>query len=713
MTRYKLMLLFVNSMIAGLLFSCTDKAGFIVESGNDWPVYLGGKNSAQYSPLKQINRENVHQLKSVWEFKTGDFEPNRTQIQCNPIIIDGILYGTSPKLKAFALNAATGELIWEYDPKANISNLGMNVNRGLAYWSSGKDRRILYTAGSNLICLNADNGVPVESFGHRGIASLKAGLGRRSEDLYVVSTSPGIVFKDLLIIGTRVSENADAAPGYIRAYNIKTGKVAWVFYTIPRPGEYGYDTWPKYAYKNSGGVNAWAGLSLDEKRGIVFVPTGSASFDFWGGDRLGKNLFANCIIALDAKTGKRIWHYQTVRHDLWDRDLPAPPNLVTIEHEGKMVDAIAQITKSGFVFLFERTTGKPLFPIEEIEVPASDLEGEEAWPTQPIPVKPPPFARQKFTMEEVTDISQSAHDYVAGILSNVRTGNRFIPPSTQGTVIFPGFDGGGEWGGAAFDPDNKWLYVNANEMPWILTMVKTQAEKGEKLNPGASLYLANCAMCHGPDRKGDPTGTYPSLLGVEKKYSYLQLMEILNNGRGFMPGYQQFSEEKKEALINFISDAEHGTTDEHSTGIESNLKALPYTHTGYYRFFDPEGYPAVKPPWGTLSAIDIGKGEIVWQVPLGEFKELTERGIPKTGTENYGGPVVTAGGLIFIGATKDEYFRVFDKLTGDELWKYKLPAGGYATPAVYAIDGKQYVVIAAGGGKMGTKSGDSYIAFAL
>ncbi len=704
----------LSAFLIILFASCTDKSGFEIESGDNWPVYLGGNNSAQYSSLQQINSSNIHKLEKAWEYSTGDFEENdRTQIQCNPIIIDGIMYGTSPKLKAFALDAATGTELWKFDPQENISNFGFNVNRGVSYWQSGNDKRILYTAGSNLICLNATTGTLIEDFGENGIASLKTGLGRRSENLYVISTSPGIVYKDKLIIGTRVSENADAAPGYIRAYNIKSGEVEWIFHTIPKPGEYGYETWPKYGYKNSGGVNAWAGMSLDEKRGIVFIPTGSASFDFYGGDRIGQNLFANCVLALDANTGKRKWHFQTVHHDLWDRDLPAPPNLVTVTHNGKSIDAVAQITKSGFVFLLDRISGEPLFPVEEISVPPSELEGEDAWPTQPIPVKPPPFSRQLFTEELITNISPESHRYVSGILSNVRHGEYFIPPSKEGTVIFPGFDGGGEWGGAAFDIDKGWLYVNANEMPWILTMVPTNAGKPGQQITGASLYLSNCAMCHGTDRKGDPTGTYPSLLQIEKKYSRNEILEIINNGRGFMPGYQQMSKVKKEALIEYISGVEASEEDPHAMGISANTQALPYTHTGYNRFLDQEGYPAVKPPWGTLSAIDLNAGEIVWQVPLGEFEELTKRGIAKTGTENYGGPVATAGGLIFIAATKDGYFRAFNKENGEELWKYKLPAAGYATPSVYAVNGKQYVVIAAGGGKMGTKSGDSYVAFSL
>lgn len=700
------------SVVLALINGCSDDSNRnAVESETGWPVYLGDNGSSQYSPLNQITRQNVHLLEPVWEYKTEKISrDDRTQIQCNPLIIDGVLYGTSPKLRVFALNAATGKRIWEYNPGQEV-NFAMNVNRGVSYWAIGSDRRIFFTAGPVLYALNAETGKLVETFGNNGKVSLKEGLGEKAADLYVVATSPGIVYKDLLIMGSRVSENADAAPGYIRAYNVMTGALEWVFHTIPQPGEYGYETWPEDAWQYAGGVNNWAGMSLDEERGMVFIPTGSASFDFWGGNRKGKNLFANSVLALDAATGKRTWHFQTVYHDIWDRDLPAPPNLVTVIHEGRRVDAVAQITKSGFVFLLDRETGEPLFPVEERPVPASDLKGEEAWPVQPFPVKPPPFSPQTLTMDNITDISPESQEYVASILKEVRTGEPFIPPSLEGTIIFPGFDGGGEWGGAAYDPESSILYVNSNTMPWILTMVETDAKEEVLLHPGERIYQVSCAICHGQNLEGNPGSNYPPLEDLTSRMDQEKALEIINTGKGFMPSFRHLPEEDKNLLMAYLY--KEPNEDIHMQGIEHNVDAVPYSHTGYNRFTDQQGYPAVKPPWGTLSAIDLNQGEILWQVPLGEFQELTERGIPKTGTENYGGPVVTAGGLIFIAASKDEYFRAFDKNTGEEVWKYKLPAGGYATPAVYEINSRQYVVIACGGGKMGTKPGDSYVAFAL
>lgn len=713
--RLRLNIWYFGLLVLFLFMSCENMPSSTKEADTDWPVYLGGNSGRQYSPLNQINKKNINRLKLAWEFSTGDVSVDeRTQMQCNPIIVDGILYASSPKLKVFALNAGTGEKIWMYDPSAKISNFGMNVNRGVTYHRNGNQERIFFTAGPDLFVLDAKTGKLDNNFGTGGKVSLKTGLGSTAQGLYVVSTSPGIIYKDRIILGTRVSENADAAPGTIQAFNVNTGKLEWTFNTIPKPGEMGYDTWPEEAYKNVGGANAWSGMSLDEDRGIVFIPTGSASFDFWGGNRIGDNLFANCILALDAKSGKYLWHFQLVHHDLLDRDVPAPPTLVTVQHKGKLIDAVAQHTKSGFLFLLDRENGKPLFPVEERTVLPSDLKGELASLTQPFPLKPPPFTRQRFAAEDITNISQASHDSVAKRLATLRTGEPFIPPSEQGTIVFPGFDGGGGWGGSAFDSETSMLYINAKEIPCIITMEEIDiSTSGEPLDTGASVYRSRCVMCHGKTMEGDASGTYPSLIDIAEKRSKEEVMEIIDNGRGFMPGFKHISEAEKKAVINYVLGLENKVEDIHELGKVANDGVSKYNHTGYNRFYDPEGYPAIKPPWGTLTAFNLNKGTLAWQVPLGEYEELTARGIPKTGTANYGGPVVTAGGLLFIASTVDEYFRAFDKYTGEELWKYKLPAGGFATPSVYQIDGKEYVVIACGGGKANLPSGDRYLAFSL
>ena len=674
-----------------------------------WRHHGGDSGHTQYSPLRQIDTTNVGRLKVAWTYRTGDSD-NRSQIQCNPIVVDGVLYASSPQTRVFALEAATGKALWTFDPVAEsgVELRSLGVNRGVVYWEDGGERRVLFTAGQRLFALDARTGKPIPSFGTKGLVDLTLGLDRDVQGLSVRSTTPGALYKDLLILGTSVAEGpGPSAPGHIRAYDVRTGRIRWIFHTIPHPGEPGHETWPEDAWKRVGGANSWSGISVDEARGLVFIPTGSAAFDFWGGDRKGANLYANCVLVLKAATGQRVWHHQVVRHDVWDRDLPAAPVLATLRHDGRRVDVVAQTTKQGRVWVFDRETGKPLFPVEEVKVPPSDLKGEELWPTEPLPVKPPPFTRQVFTEAEVTDLTPEAHEAVLKRLREVRSGHLFQPPSTQGTIVFPGFDGGAEWGGAAFDPETGRLYVNGNEMAWILTMVETATGNSAR---GAFLYRQHCAACHGLEREGAPQQAAPALDGVAERFGKADLMALLDKGKGVMPPFSYLSAGDKQAMASFLLGEESGAS---MSGGDPAPPGMPYTHTGYNRFLDPQGYPAVKPPWGTLNAIDLDKGVIDWKVTLGELPELTRRGIPPTGTENYGGPIVTAGGLVFIGATKDEKFRAFDKKTGKVLWEADLPAGGYATPATYSVGGRQYVVIAAGGGKMGTKSSDAYVAFAL
>jgi quinoprotein glucose dehydrogenase len=533
-------------------------------------------------------------------------------------------------------------------------------------------------------------------------------------------TSPGVIYKDLLIIGGRVSESADGAPGNIRAFDVRTGERKWIFHTIPHPGEKGYDTWPDTsAWHRLGGANSWPGLSLDEERGIVYVPTGSISGDFYGGFRPGTNLYANSIIALEAATGKYIWHFQVIHHDIWDRDLPATPNLVTLHKDGKMIDAVAQITKHGYVFLFNRLTGEPIFPIEEKPVPQGGVPGEVTWPTQPIPTLPEPFARQKFDSSDIADLDPESHRDLVEQFKMIKHGTPFDPPSKDGVWIFPGFDGGGEWGGSAVDPESGILYVNSSELPWSITLINKPSSIG---GPGQSLYVKYCVGCHGAELKGNGSA-FPSLVNLKKKYSDQQITSIITSGRNRMPSFGYLKPDEHKALIAFLTSyGSAGTlkTDRHgdepaATGpqAKSILDEVPYTHTGYNRFLDKNGNPGIKPPWGTLNAVDLNSGKLLWKVPLGEFPDLTAKGIPPTGTETYGGPLVTKGGLVFIAGTKDEMIRAFDTKSGKVLWEAKLPAAGFATPACYSIDGKEYVVIACGGGKIGMKSGDDWVAFAL
>lgn len=706
-----------------LVVACSTKE----DQYSNWRVAAGGsKENIRYSTLTQIDTGNVTQLKVAWTYHSGDADTvHNSQIQCNPIIIDGILFGTSPQLKLFALDAATGAVKWIFNPYQASSNdeiskvIRLNNNRGVTYWRENDDERIFFSAGSHLYSIDAKTGQPVSSFGNNGKIDLHDGLGRDVGDLYVASTSPGIIYNDILILGTRVAEEANAAPGHIRAYDVKTGKQRWIFHTIPQPGEFGYDTWEdSTAYRHVGGANAWSGFSMDEKRGLLFASTGSASADFYGGMRKGSTLFANSILALDAATGKYKWHFQTVHHDVWDMDHPTPPSLVTIRHDGKNVDAIAQATKTGFVFILERETGKPVYPIEERPVPSavSDLKGEKLWPTQPIPTLPKPFMRQGFSEADLNDlVPDSSYQDLKNRLATHNKGALYMPPSLAGTIFFPGLDGGAEWGGQAFDPASGLFYINANEIPWMIKSVEkklTSAEKETNLVAGQRLYSTYCVACHGTDRKG--AGNYPSLVDIQKKYDEKTFGELLVAGRRMMPAFQSLTTLETKALASFILDLkkEQKKSFEQAPVAIDSFRNLRYTIDGYRKFSTLEGYPGNKPPWGTLNAVNLNTGEIAWKVPLGDYPELKAKGL-HTGRENYGGPVVTSSGLVFIGASADGKFRAYNKFTGKLLWETELPFAAFATPSVYEIGGKQYVVIACGGGKLKTKSGDAYVAFAL
>jgi quinoprotein glucose dehydrogenase len=691
---------FIFAFLLGMSLMFLSFKGYF-EGDQDWPEYLGGADRNHYSNLSQINLSNVSTLEPAWEFHTGD----SGQVQCNPIIVGNRLFALTASNHLFALDAATGKELWRFAPEQKSA---ANVNRGVAYWEKGKDKRILYTYLTWLYAINPLTGKPITSFGEGGRVSLKSGLGKDAELKFVSSTTPGTIYGDLIVMPLRLDEGAGAAAGYIQAFNIQTGKIAWVFKTIPHPGEQGYDTWPADAYKNSaiGSANNWTGMSVDRKRGIIYVPTGSAAFDFYGGNRKGSNLFANSLIALNAKTGEYIWHFQTVHHDIWDRDLPAPPNLITIKRDGKSIDAVAQVTKSGYVFVFDRENGTPLFPIDEIPFPQSTLPGEETWPTQPIPRLPKPFARNSITENDITHFS-SKRDSLLTIYRNANKGP-FHPLDFKESIIFPGPDGAAEWGGPAVDKEGI-MYVNSNEMAWLFSLSKKD-KVSNVASTGKSLYLNNCQTCHKADFSGNPPSGYPALVGVRERLGRTVVSNLIKNGKGMMPGFSQISDQEKQAIISYIFGEEK---EEALSVAKDKYPDVPYRFNGYNKFLDEKGYPAITPPWGTLTAINLNTGQHLWQIPLGEIKEFTKKGIPVTGTENYGGPLVTAGGLLFIAATKDNTFRAIDKKTGKIVWEYPLPASGFATPSTYQLNGKQYIVIACGGTKLGMSKGDSYVAFAL
>ena len=665
----------------------------------DWPAYGGAPENNHYSKLAQINRSNVKRLAVAWSFDTQE----EGGLQTSPIIVEGVLYGITPTQKVFALDALTGRLLWKFDSGIR----GTQPDRGLAYWANRKDKRILVGVMNFVYALDAATGKPIPSFGNGGRIDLRENLGREPASAQSVDlTSPGIVYRDLIIFGGRNSETLPAPPGDIRAYDARTGGLRWSFHTIPHPGEFGYDTWPKDAWKTSGATNNWAGMALDSRRGIVYVPTGSAAFDFYGADRIGDDLFANCLIALNARTGRRIWHFQGVRHDLWDRDFPSPPALLTVMRDGKQIDAVAQTTKQGFVYLFDRAKGKPLFSIESRKYPPSTMPGEVAASEQPLPARPAPFARQLLTEDLLTVRTPEAHQWALEKFNQFRSEGQFIPFGVgKDTVIFPGFDGGGEWGGPAVDAETGIIYINSNEMAWTGALSPNTGE-----NSPRAIYMSQCSICHSENMTGSPPAM-PSLMGVGERLTPAQMAATIKNGEGRMPGLPNLTEDQISALVSFLMSGE-------SKEIASSAPPpafMPYRFTGYHKFLDPEGYPGVALPWGTLNAINLNTGEYVWKIPLGEYPELASKGQKNTGTENYGGPIVTAGGLLFIGATNfDKKFHAFDKSTGELLWEATLPFSGNATPATYEVNGRQFVVIAAGGGKdPKSPSGGVYVAFAL
>ena len=662
----------------------------------DWPVY-GGARGDRYSTLTQIDRSNVGRLQEAWRVETG-----QGGVQTSPLMVEGLLYVVTPKQSVMALDPATGVTVWTWD----APEPGGQPVRGLAYWS-GQGQRLLFTSnGPFLVALDASTGKPVEGFGHRGRVDLREGLGRDPKELTAFLTTPGVVYGDLIITGFRTSENHPAAPGAVRAYDVRTGAIRWTFNLIPRPGEPGAETWPADAWKTAGGANSWAGMVVDEQRGMVFVPTGSAVDDFYGGDRPGDNLYSDSLLALDARTGRKLWHFQGVHHDIWDRDFPSPPVLVSLVRNGKRIDAVAQPSKQGFLFVFDRVTGKPVFPIEERAVPQSDVPGERTAPTQPFALKPEPYARQALTEDMLTRRTPQAHAEAVARFRRMRSGGPFMPFAVgKDTIVFPGYDGGAEWGGPGFDPKSGIIYINSNDIPWLGAL----AENKPTESVGQRVYQDQCAACHGDDRKGSPS-EFPALLDIKSRLGRSQIASIVHNGRGRMPGFPAIRGAELEGLLDFLHESAESRQEVASAGASRSR----YRFTGYRKWQDADGYPAVAPPWGTLNAIDLNTGEYVWRVPFGEYPELAAQGMV-TGSENYGGPVVTAGGLLFIGATIfDRKFRAFDSRTGALLWQHLLPYSGTATPITYMARGKQYVVIATSGSRNPKGSqGSAYVAFAL
>ncbi|MEM8500128.1 MAG: pyrroloquinoline quinone-dependent dehydrogenase [Pseudomonadota bacterium] len=705
--------------LAALLSACMKPSQAIVRTSDaqpneDWPAFSGDLKARQYSVLEQINTRNAEQLVLKWRYASaqGASIPAASELQLNPLIIDGVLYGRSPNHNVFAVDAASGKELWSYQPNGDY--VGTSYMRGLASWSDGKERRLFFTNGHWLFALDTRTASLASGFGDNGVVDLRKGLGRDYTRVSINAPSPGVVFENLLIMGSAVLETEGAAPGHIRAYDVRSGDIVWTFNTIPKPGEYGSDTWPSEYLSQAGGANAWAGLSIDRDRSMVFAPTGSPTPDFDGSKRKGKNLFGNSVIALDARTGQRRWHYQTVHHDVWDRDLSSAPTLATIQHNGQTKDVVIQASKQGVLYVLDRDTGQPVFPIEEQKVSTNGLPGQHHWPTQPKVSLPEPFTRQTFDENDLSNINEETHEYVSALFAQAKPFGYFEPVTTEKTLLNPGFYGGANWGGGAFNPRTNTYYINATEAPALIHYEEIAMGAKESNAQGKLAFRTYCAGCHGQTLEGFYPYA-PNLRGISRRLQRSEARIAVQRGKGRMMSFAHLPEHEVETLTEYLFELDRALEKplpEHSTSSEAE-SAVAYAFAGYTDFLDQNYYPAIKPPWGTLNAFDMATGKLLWQQTLGEHAELSEKGIAKTGTRNYGGPVVTAGGLLIIAATMDEKLRIFDQNDGRLLWEYQLPAAGYATPSVYSVNGKQYIVIAASGGKLGTKAGDEYLAFAL
>jgi len=686
-----------------------------------WSDYGGTADSAQYSSLTQINKGNVSRLEQAWFYHAPG--PGG-RFSFNPLVVDGVMYVVGKDSAILALDAATGKQIWSHTVEGNPTNRGFN------YWESKdrSDRRLIYAANSYLQQIDVRTGVTIPSFGNDGKVDLREGLGRDPKTIdSVQSGTPGRVFENLIILGSAPGEAWASPPGDLRAYDVLSGKLVWTFHTIPRPGEFGYDTWPPDAWKYTGGANTWGEISIDEKRGIAYFPLGSPTYDLYGADRIGANLFGNCLLALDARTGKRLWHFQTVHHDLWDYDLVTAPKLLTVRHNGEMVDIVAQATKTGMLFVFNRVTGEPLWPIEERPVPqGTDMPGEEVWPTQPFPTKPPPFARQQFPLEDLNpylDPEEAAR--LKLILLNARNEGIYTPPSrSRNHIQIPGSSGGANWGSTAVDPATGMLYVRTFDAPSIRIMTKgvrvRRVEGGTPAQQGFALYIQNCVGCHGSDRAGL---TAPRELGMER------FVSTVRDGKEQMPAFSEdtLSVKDVEALAAYLNDPAAG---EIRAAGEPDDPSDTIPGSGLERYYGPfgaqmlarNGYSAISPPWTELVAYDLNEGAIKWRIPLGTTPGLAAKGITNSGSlRARNGPVVTAGGLIFVATSPDRMIRAYDKDTGRTLWETEIEANPDGIPAVYEVNGRQYVAFFAaakyGGQPLAAKQGkpeaQGYYVFAL
>jgi quinoprotein glucose dehydrogenase len=657
-----------------------------------WTRSHGDNGARRYSALRQINKENVRELEVAWTFRAGDGLAN---IQCTPVVVDGVLYAPTPGKALVALDAATGVERWRRGfPELRNRLQDTPARRGLTYWPGTAEHapRLLVGAGDWIYALDPRSGEPLAGFGTNGRTRIVAG-----------ATAAGAVHKHVLV--------AAGINGDVFGYDVRTGAQLWHFRSVARGEDFGADTWDSPA----SGANGWSGLSIDDTRGIAFIALGAPRPDMVGISRLGDNLFSNCVLALDVLTGRRLWHFQDVRHDIWDLDVVGPPNLVTIIRDGKPVDVVTCMAKSGHLFVLDRVTGKPVFPVRLRRAPTSKLPGERTAAYQPDPELPEPISRSEFHPDMITDRTPEAQEFVKKVVERSTYG--FFEPFTEGRAnLFIGSRGGAEWSGAAVDVPSGRLYVTSNRwVSRVTVLANDDRERDPKYPPsaGEKVYQVHCAPCHGPARQG--IGVAPPLIGLKARMKDAEVLELLAKGRGAMPPNVVLNDAERKELLDYLFRRKQPPTRAGGGGPTAGDHPK-YVFDGFNFLVDHEGYPGIKPPWGLLNCYDLSTGKALWRVPLGEHPELTKQGVPITGAQNLGGASVTAGGLVFVAGTADEKLRAFDADTGVELWSAKLPFAGTAAPAIYEAGGRQFVVITAtGGGRVGGKSGpgDAYVAFAL
>jgi quinoprotein glucose dehydrogenase len=682
----------------GVEVSAAEKPGNV-----NWSTYGGSNSDDQYSPLALINRTNANKLEQVFFYPAGN---NGYRYGSNPLVVDGVMFVYGRNNSVAALDATTGKEVWVYD----TGNPRAISNRGMTYWESAdhSDRRLIFAANNALYELDAKTGKVIPSFGDGGSVDLRTGLGRPLATVRSIqSSSPGRVFENLIIEGSATGEEYDSPPGDVRAFDVRTGKLVWQFHTVPHPGEMGYDTWPPDAYKYIGGTNDWAEISIDEKRGIVYLPLGAPTYDFYGADRHGVNLFSDCILALDARTGKYLWHFQSTHHDLWDYDLNTGPKLLTIQHDGKPVDVLVEASKNGFVWILDRTNGKPIWPVEERPVPKSDVPGEESWPTQPFPTHVPIFARQQFTPDMVDPyISDSKErEEIEKVVAAARQEGIYTPPSLGTTMEMPGNNGGANWGTAAIDPASKTFYVISKDAPSLLHLEGQPARRtvsGPPENQGEVLYMQYCKMCHQADLKGQPPAI-PTLVGIVERTGPQRVSDAVTKGIAPMPAIPDLTIDDVSKVVAYLKAPDKATI---APAMLARLTAPPTQTrlapegqrywTGYGYMNSKEGLPAISPPWSTLTAYDVTAGTIKWQIPLGEVTALAEKGIKGTGSFwPRGGGVVTGGGLVIVPTKSDSALHFYDKDTGKEIYALKMPVSPEGIPTVYEVNGREYVAVSA------------------